>query len=95
MREKERKETSMKVNGKEMVLSRRNLEALLAKLDGHPPGSACTIVGGSDAEGWTVRAEENGAHYADRPAGMMVADTEIHITKPGTGVTSRIFWRDT
>ena len=29
-----------------IVLSRRNLLALLAKLDGHPPDSACAIAGG-------------------------------------------------
>ena len=55
-----------------VVLSRRNLLSLLAKLDGHPPGSACTIGGGTDAPGLWVMAEEDEKHYADRvvPEGM-------------------------
>lgn len=77
------------INGKHwLILSRRNLESLLAKLDGHPPGSACILGGGSDAPGFFVKAEENEEHYADRevPAGMskwglMHPDTERQLTK--------------
>lgn len=54
-------------------LSRRNLESLLAKLNGNPPNSACTIGGES---GIWIRAVENEEHYADRPAGPMHPDTE-------------------
>jgi hypothetical protein len=61
------------IHGKHwLVLSRRNLLTLLAKLDGHPVNSACTIGGGDDALGYFVRAEEDEVHYAERevPAGM-------------------------
>jgi hypothetical protein len=71
------------INGTHWItLSRRNLLTLLAKLDGHPPDSACTIQGGADAWGYFVRAEEDDVHYFDRPAfletkwGPMHPDTE-------------------
>lgn len=79
------------INGKTfVVLSRRNLMALLAKLDGHPPDSACTIGGGTagNALGYFVVAEEDDVHYADRvvPDGMtkwgpMHEDTEHALAK--------------
>lgn len=56
-------------NSVEVVLSRRNLEALLAKLDGHPVNSACTIVKLEGRTILTVKAEENHVHY-DRPEGQ-------------------------
>jgi hypothetical protein len=63
-----------------VTLSRRNLLTLLAKLDGHPPHSACTIVlpGGGEGPALMVRAEENDAHYGSRPEppGPMHSDTE-------------------
>lgn len=59
-----------------IVLSRRNLLALLAKLDGHPPYAVCQLVGGNEARGVMVRAEEDDVHYADRPAGRMHPETE-------------------
>lgn len=46
-----------------VVLSRRNLLSLLSKLDGHPHGSACTIIGGAGAIGLIVMAEEDDEHY--------------------------------
>lgn len=52
-----------------IVLSRRNLCALLAKLDGHPPNSACTIIGGEDALGVVIHAEEDDVHYGTRGYG--------------------------
>lgn len=56
-----------KINNADLVvLSRRNLLTLLAKLDGHPPNSACTIGGGTDAPGLFVKAEEDDVHYASR-----------------------------
>lgn len=66
-------------NGKiEVTLSRKNILTLLAKLDGNPPDSACTIVGGDGAIGLIMRAEEDDVHYAElgRPAGIMHPDTE-------------------
>ena len=52
-----------------LELSRRNLEALLAKLD--DPASACTLVspGRPDEPFIVVRAVENDEHYATRAAG--------------------------
>lgn len=56
------------INGHDYVmLSRRNLLTLLAKLDGHPPNSACMIGGGSDAPKLWLMAEEDDVHYKDRP----------------------------
>lgn len=57
-------------------LSRSNLLSLLAKLDGHPAGSACTIGG---HEGWYVRAVEDSEHYSDRPRGEMHPETEARL----------------
>lgn len=59
-----------------LVLSRRNLLTLLAKLDGFPENSACMIQGGSEALGIIVKAEEDSIHYADRPFGAMHDETE-------------------
>lgn len=55
-------------------LTRRNLLSLLAKLDGNPPYSACTIL----APGGTffVKAVEDAEHYTDRAPGHMHEDTE-------------------
>jgi hypothetical protein len=64
-----------------VTLSRRNLLTLLAKLDGHPPNSACTIVlPGVEGPELRVKAEENELHYQNRPAppGPMHPDTEAH-----------------
>lgn len=63
-------------NDKHLVLSRRNLVSLLAKLDGHPPESFCRIQGGDEALGWTISAEPDEIHYADRMAGAMHPATE-------------------
>ena len=55
----------------EVVLSRRNLLTLVAKLDRHPPQSVATIIG-PDEEGrptLVVRAEEDSPHYGRRPFG--------------------------
>lgn len=53
-------------------LTRRNLQSLLAKLDGNPPNSACTIFG----QGVYVKAVENEEHYGRRPPGPMHEATE-------------------
>ena len=56
-------------------LTRRNLNALLAKLDGNPPNSECTILAPGDSP-FFVKAVENIEHYADRPTGIMHPATE-------------------
>ncbi len=49
-----------------VALSRRNLKILLAKLDGSPPNSACTIYyEGRDGKVLWVTAEEDDVHYAN------------------------------
>lgn len=59
-----------------VTLSRRNLLALLAKLDGSPEHSKMTIAREQDAGFLTVTAEEDEAHYAYRVPGAMHPDTE-------------------
>lgn len=76
-----------------VVLSRRNLLSLLAKLDGHPPDSACTISGPEVYPATAVVAEEDDAHYAHFSrggllgrAGRMHPDTEAALPdRPDTG----------
>ena len=64
----------------EIALSERNLHTLLAKLSGHPPNSACTILRqGSPYEALlVVRAEPDSFHYGSRGygPGEMDAQTE-------------------
>jgi hypothetical protein len=59
-------------------VSRSNLEALLAKLNGHPPDSACTLLRyDKSAECYLrIQAVEDDAHYASRDRGIMHSDTE-------------------
>jgi hypothetical protein len=64
-----------------IVLSRRNLLALLAKLDGHPEGSACTLEGGEDAVNVSVRAETDDVHYEVRHPGSLHPKTQEWITE--------------
>jgi len=60
-----------------VTLSRRNLMALLAKLDGYPVSSECEIARHQDNFGWfSVKAEEDDVHYNGRVAGPMHPDTE-------------------
>lgn len=66
----------------EVILSRRNLEAMLAKLNGHPPNSGLTALGSrDDAPGLILRVEENEPHYAHRGgvAGEVHPETEAAI----------------
>lgn len=56
-------------------LTRRNLMTLLAKLDGHPAGSACTI----SKDGFEVKAVENAEHYSDRRPGEIHPDTAAKV----------------
>ncbi len=67
-----------------VVVSRRNLWALLAKLDGNPPNSACTLVGPSRYPTTVLQAEEDDVHYAHpsregEPAGRMQDQTEAQL----------------
>lgn len=48
-----------------VTVSRRNLLALLAKLDGHPHESFCTIIGPTMYPPTVLTAEENEQHYSD------------------------------
>lgn len=59
-------------------LTRTNLRALLAKLDGHPPGSLCSLM----KQGWVVRAVEDDDHYTDQDRGVMHPATEEAIGEP-------------
>jgi hypothetical protein len=68
-----------------VTLSERNLRALLAKLGGSPPNSACTLsYDTKDGLVLYVTAEPNDIHYAnperDSPVpGPMHPDTEERI----------------
>ena len=65
-----------------IALSRRNLLALIAKLDGHPAGSAKTLTYETgDGVRLVIRAEEDNEHYLnqerDSPLpGRLNADTD-------------------
>lgn len=67
-----------------VYLSRRNLLALLVKLDGAPEDSACTIVSPDTCDPmFSITAEEDDVHYAHESraelagiAGTMHPDTE-------------------
>jgi hypothetical protein len=67
-----------------VVLSRRNLLTLLAKLDGHPAHSACAIAqAGIDGPALLVTAEDNEMHYGPRavPPGAVHPETEAWLTE--------------
>lgn len=55
-------------------LTRRNLLALLAKLDGKPSDLLCTVVDPSGSI--AVKAVEDDEHYSDRAPGRMHDETE-------------------
>lgn len=58
-------------------ISRRNLLELLAKLDGHPKNSRCTIVKGVfPGAVLVISAEEDAAHYGTTIPGKMHPATE-------------------
>jgi len=65
-----------------VVLSRRNLLTLIAKLDGVPEDSACTILAPIQYGPFFVKAEEDAEHYhhpereAQGEAGVMHPATE-------------------
>lgn len=69
-----------------VTLSRRNLLALLSKLERNrqtPGSSRCTIV---KPDGTVVRAEEDEVHYAARRAGQMHPIEEKVIAALAEGV---------
>lgn len=68
-----------------LVVSRRNLLTLVAKLDGQPSNSACTIGCPMGYGDFWIKAEEDEEHYnhdsrlaivGDNAAGPMHPDTE-------------------
>lgn len=74
----------------EVVLSHRNLAALLAKLEGSPADSKLTIMrsGRQEEITWNlmVTAEKDETHYQGRiPAGEMHPETErlVSLLRPG------------
>lgn len=80
-----RMRVTLSPRGVHVYLSRRNLLSLLAKLDGAPWGSNCTIFSDDDTDGLRlmVTAEEDDVHYRNRPfgPGIMHPDTEERLTK--------------
>ena len=60
-------------------LSRRNLLVLLSKLDGHPEGSACSLIRACNGILFMVDAEEDAEHYGERQPGPMHHETEAEI----------------
>jgi len=70
-----------------LIVSRRNLLSLLAKLDGAPNGSFCEIVfRHPDSAPFHLYAEEDAVHYAHpsrlgSPPGEMHEDTERQISQ--------------
>lgn len=68
----------------QVTLSRRNLLVLLAKLDGNPRDSLCTIAAPKIYGKVIVTAEEDDEHYAHpsrhgADPGLMHPDTEATI----------------
>lgn len=80
-----------------VTLSERNLRALLAKLDGSPPDSACTITYPTrDGPTLVVSAESDAVHYfhpeRDVPgiAGAMHFETEERVREARDAETDEI-----
>jgi hypothetical protein len=46
-----------------VYVSRRNLYALIAKLNGIPPDSACTLLAPDECGPFFITAEEDAEHY--------------------------------
>src|SRR5260370_658079 len=65
-----------------ITLSRRNLRALLAKLDGFPKDSKKTVYKDmDDGQVLVVTAEEDDIHYRLHTPGTMHPETEVRITE--------------
>lgn len=73
-----RVEKDLQGNNIGLVLSRRNLLALLSKLDGHPVDSKCTIIAPSEYGYFYVMAEEDQWHYYDHPGRKVKGPGEMH-----------------
>ena len=78
------------IGGKVCVeLTRRNLEGLLAKLNGNPPSSRCTLIRPCD-NGLIleVKAVEDDTHYLDegREPGPMHPSTEAQLRNMQKGM---------
>ena len=59
-----------------LILSKTNLVSLLDKIDKEE-----AIFGGAEAEGYTVRAESDKVHYANRERGKMRSRTEVFVSE--------------
>lgn len=58
-------------------LSRRNVATLLAKADGHPPGSHCTLERALDSGDFLhVKVEQDADHYGRRGYGPVPVHPE-------------------
>lgn len=68
----------IEINGKGVFLklSRRNLEALIAKLDNRTQMTPALIRDTDDGHRFIVIAEENDVHYKGREPGKMKPETE-------------------
>lgn len=67
-----------------VYVSRRNILALLAKLDGNPPDSNCTIVAGPVYPETFITAEEDEKHYSHESRqghgpGLLDPSTEVEV----------------
>lgn len=75
------------VNYAQITLSRRNLQTLIAKLDGFPKESKAHLMRDDPLTGsrLVVVAEEDDVHYADRVPGAMHLETEERIRQQREG----------
>lgn len=73
----------MRLEENKLVISERNARALLAKLEGYPEESACTI-GTPEGDFW-LQIEPDEVHYKDRPAGIMHFATEVRLVDDALG----------
>ena len=69
----------MRLEENRLVVSERNLRALLAKIEGYPNNSACEIRDGETNFGLHVEPDE--IHYKDRRPGWMVDTTESKLAQ--------------
>lgn len=69
----------MRLEGNRLTISERNARALIAKLEGYPEQSACTIA--TPDYGFFLAIEPDDVHYAERPPGRMVDATERRLSQ--------------
>lgn len=69
----------MRLEGNNLFISERNAKALLAKLEGYPKYSFCTIAT-HDLE-FFLTIEPDEIHYADRDPGKMNSETESKMSE--------------